>query len=201
MSSSMTGCTRSSVQTEPQVQAPGPVHIRLATSEDDIMAVAKLWTRSAAWLRRRGSDQWQYPVKWENIRLSVADRTCWIVSDGAEVAVGTITVEPTADPYWTAADKPENALYVHRLVLTEEVRGSELGSALLDWVAQRARAVGRGWVRLDAWKSNKALHRYYLDRGFSLVRIDDNPSDPSGACFQRSASVELNIGPDVIEDM
>ncbi|MGH3799863.1 MAG: GNAT family N-acetyltransferase [Pseudonocardiaceae bacterium] len=92
------------------------------------------------------------------------------------------------------------ALYVHRMVVDDGSRGSELGSALLDWAARRVRKTGKFWLRLDAWKSNPVLYRCYLDRGFSLVRVDDTPSDLSGACFQRSASVELHLGPDVIED-
>jgi GNAT superfamily N-acetyltransferase len=163
------------------------------------MKVATLWNRSAAWLRSRGLDQWQYPVKWENIRRTAANGTCWLVTADDGRTVGTITVESQADTYWLPSDDPDDALYIHRMVVDNGARGSELGSALLDWAARRARKAGKSWLRLDAWKSNPALHKYYLDRGFSLVRIDDNPLDPSGACFQRPASVELNFGPDVIE--
>jgi GNAT superfamily N-acetyltransferase len=177
-----------------------PVHVRRAMTEADIVEVATMWTRSAARLRSQGLDQWQYPVKWENIRRTVADGTCWLVTDAEGRAIGTITVEPTADPYWLPTDDPNNALYVHRMVIDDGARGHELGSALLDWVARRARNACRSWLRLDAWKSNPALHQYYLDRGFSLVRIDNNPSDPSGALFQRPACVELHRGPDVIDD-
>ncbi|MGH3824717.1 MAG: GNAT family N-acetyltransferase [Pseudonocardiaceae bacterium] len=158
-----------------------------------------MWNRSVAWLRGRGLDQWNYPVKWENIRRTVSDGTCWLVSDSSR-AIGTITVESRADPYWLPSDDPDDALYVHRMVVDEGARGGELGSALLDWAARRASRAGKHWLRLDAWKSNPRLHQYYLDRGFSLVRIDDNPADLSGACFQRAASVELHIGPDVVED-
>jgi GNAT superfamily N-acetyltransferase len=169
-------------------------------TEADIVEVATMWTRSADRLRSQGLDQWQYPVKWENIRRTVADGTCWLVTNADSRAIGTITVEPTADPYWYLSDDPDNALYIHRMVIDDGSRGQELGSALLDWAARRARKAGRSWLRLDAWKSNPALHQYYLDRGFSLVRIDDNPSDPSGVLFQRPARVELHRGPDVIDD-
>ena len=176
------------------------VYVKQAITEDDIVEVATLWNRSAAWLRSRGLDQWQYPVKWENIRRAVADGTCWLVTAGDGRTIGTITVEYTADPYWLPTDDPGDALYIHRMVVDDEARGGELGSALLDWAARKAENLGRFWLRLDAWKSNPALHQYYLDRGFTLVRIDDNPSDPTGACFQRPASVRLHRGPDVIED-
>lgn len=177
-----------------------PVHLRRAVTEADIVDVATMWTRSAERLRDRGLDQWQYPVKWENIRRTVAHGTCWLVTDTDGRAIGTITVEPIADPYWLPSGDPDNALYIHRMVVDDGARGTELGSALLDWAARRARKAGRSWLRLDAWKSNPGLHRYYLDRGFSLVRIDDNPSDPSGALFQRPARVELHRGPEVIDD-
>lgn len=176
------------------------VHVRQAVTEDDIVQVAAMWTRSAERLRGRGLDQWQYPVKWENIRRTAADRTLWLASTSDGSDIGTITVEHKADPYWRPSDDPEDALYVHRMVVDNGFRGIEVGAALLDWAARRARRAGKSWLRLDAWKSNSALHQYYLDRGFSLVRIDDNPEDPSGACFQRPASVELHLGPEVIED-
>lgn len=169
-------------------------------TESDIVDVATMWTRSAERLRSRGLDQWQYPVKWHNIRRTVAEGTCWLITHADSQAIGTITIEPIADPYWHPADDPDNALYVHRMVIDDGARGHEIGSALLDWAARRARKEGRFWLRLDAWKSNLGLHRYYLDRGFSLVRIDDDPSDPTGALFQRPAYIELHRGPDVIDD-
>ncbi|MEO7194991.1 MAG: GNAT family N-acetyltransferase [Pseudonocardiaceae bacterium] len=176
------------------------VRVRRASTEDDIVEVAAMWTRAAAWLRGKCLDQWQYPVKWENIRRTVADGTCWLATDRDNRAIGTITVEFAADPYWDPSDDPDNALYIHRMVVEAPARGNELGSALLDWAARRARKAGKAWLRLDAWKSNPALHQYYLDRGFTLVRIDNNPADPSGVCFQRPATVEIHTGPDVTED-
>lgn len=34
------------------------VHVRQAFTENDIVEVAEMWTRSAAWLRGEGLDQW-----------------------------------------------------------------------------------------------------------------------------------------------
>jgi GNAT superfamily N-acetyltransferase len=108
-------------------------------------------------------------VKWETIRRTAANGTCWLVTTGDGRIVGTITAESEADPYWLPSDDPDDALYIHRMVVDSSARGSELGSALLDWAARRARQAGKSWLRLDAWKSNPALHKYYLDRGFRLV--------------------------------
>lgn len=177
------------------------VHVRRAVTEDDLAKVADMWSRSADRLHRLGYDQWSYPVKWENIRKSVGERNLWLVTTPQrDVVVGTLTVEEAAEPYWIASDNPEHALYAHRLVVDDGYRGSELGSALLDWAARRARQAGKPWLRLDAWKSNTGLHQYYLDRGFTFVRIDDDPNELSGACFQRASNIELGRGPEVIED-
>ncbi len=175
------------------------MHIRRATTEADMAEVAAMWTRSSVRLRRKGLDQWQYPVKWENIRRSASDLALWLAEDSEGRAVGTITVSCQPDHYWLPSDNPTAALYVHRMVIDDGFRGYELGSAMLDWAGRRARKAGKDWLRLDAWKSNPGLHRYYLDRGFSLVRIDTDPTDPSGACFQRRATVELGLGPEVVE--
>lgn len=176
-----------------------PVTLRRAKNPTDIDTVAAMWMCSAAWLRKKGSDQWQYPVKMENIEAAVAAGACWLAYRD-DMPIGTITLDTNVEPqYWPLEDEPNNALYVHRMVVEESGRGEEIGSALLDWAGERAEAMGRRWLRLDAWRSNQALHRYYTDRGFELVRTVLDPSG-SGACFQRPASLRLGRGPAVVTD-
>jgi hypothetical protein len=62
---------------------------------------------------------------------------------------------------------------------------SDLGSAILDWCGEEASSQGKPWLRLDAWTNNPDLHKYYLDRGFTLVRIVHGPDIVSGALFER----------------
>jgi GNAT superfamily N-acetyltransferase len=174
------------------------VSIRRAVDEDDVQAVAKLWIMSARWIASRGLDQWQYPVRVESILSDLQDRILWVVQDG-DRPVGTITVDNVAEPqYWFPSDDPADALYVHRMVTDESVKGRRLGVALLDWVARSATAQNLSWVRLDAWRTNILLHKYYQSVGFDLVRVVVDPSG-SGACFQRNSSVQLGEGPDIVE--
>jgi GNAT superfamily N-acetyltransferase len=176
-----------------------PLTLRRAKTRADIDAVAAMWVRSAAWLRSKGSDQWQYPVKVENIEAAVATGACWLTYRD-NTLIATITLDKNAEPqYWPPEDGPNDALYVHRMVVEETERGTEIGSALLDWAGEQAEQAGRHWLRLDAWRSNAALHRYYQDRGFELVRVVLDPSG-SGACFQRPASVRLGRGPALLTD-
>lgn len=172
------------------------VMVRRATAAS-VDVVADMWVRAAAALARAGLDQWQYPVKMHNIRAAIDTGTCWLASDSSGAVVGTITVDQDADPaLWLPEDYPADAFYLHRMITEPAAKGVDLGSALIDWSARRAVDAGCKWIRLDAWRSNPGLWKYYADRGFELVRVVSDPSG-SGACFQRDATVQLGRGPAV----
>lgn len=100
--------------------------------------------------------------------------------------VGTITVDDEADPdFWTPAERAEPTLHVHRMIVRRAAAGADLGSRLLDWANDLAGSTGHRWLRLDAWKTNEALHRYYERQGFARLRTMDLPQRGSGALFER----------------
>lgn len=78
--------------------------------------------------------------------------------------VGTITLTPDAeDGLWTSEELAEPSMFVNKLTVAREYAGQNLGGRLLDWA-------GAQWLRLDAWTTNEALQRYYLEQGFTHVR-------------------------------
>lgn len=176
------------------------VRVRAARS-DEADTVVRLWEEVSAWLAAQGIDQWQYPPRRNAIEANIAAHDeCWIIEGGRNRTIGTITVDKRADPeFWTSDDSPDDALYVHRMIVRRNVAGGEIGSAVLDWASQRAAAAGKAWLRLDAWRSNPRLLRYYADHGFKLVRTVELSHRRSGALFQRPAGVVLARGPRVIE--
>jgi GNAT superfamily N-acetyltransferase len=158
--------------------------------------VADLWNSASAWLRSKGQDQWQYPVRLAGIQAANETRTCWLVEDDRHDARATVTLDTCADPrLWFPEDQPDRARYVHRLVVTRDVELPDLGSAILDWASDFAARDGALWLRLDAWTSNTRLHKYYLDRGFDLVRTSQEPDVRSGVLFERRAGFVLGLGP------
>lgn len=133
-------------------------------------------------------------------RRRLPGNQCWLVEEDGRV-IGTITVDDCADEeFWGPEDDPDDALYLHRMVTVREVAGREIGSALLDWASHRAVSLNKRWVRLDAWRSNPELQRYYADRRFQHVRTVRLPHRRSGALFQRDAGVTLGLGPKVVQD-
>jgi GNAT superfamily N-acetyltransferase len=173
------------------------LRIRQATTAD-VATVVRLWEEAAAWLKSIESDQWQYPVKMDNVRRAIDGASCWMIETRHGDQVATVTLDSYADPMlWEPADDPETAFYAHRLVVSQEARAHELGSAILDWASLKASRAGKKWLRLDVWTSNLKLRRYYLDRDFELVRIV--PDIEYGVLFQRPAGVSLGRGPTIEE--
>lgn len=162
----------------------GGLSVRQATPAD-VGTVVELWNEAKEWLASNGLDQWQYPVKMHNINKAIEAGACWLVESPSGEAVATVTLDANADPsLWTPEDEPNQALYVHRLVVRRSAAGRSLGVEILDWAGLQARAAGRRFLRLDAWTNNVDLHDYYRSLGFRLLRVVDHPSH-SGALFER----------------
>jgi GNAT superfamily N-acetyltransferase len=159
-----------------------------AASREDLALVEAFLSGASAWLAARGIDQWQYPPRREKLLDSISRQECFLAFSGGR-PVGTITVDGFADPeFWTDADEPSLALYVHRMAVSREAAGESIGARMLDWAAARAAAAGKSHLRLDAWKSNPDLQKYYRGQSFDLVRIVDLPHRQSGALFQRDVT-------------
>ncbi|QPP07030.1 GNAT family N-acetyltransferase [Streptomyces bathyalis] len=161
-------------------------HVRIRAAQPDERAVVEaLLTEASQWLASRGIDQWQFPPHRDRIEKALEHGECFLVICNGE-PVGTITVDDYADPeFWTDADDPDDALYVHRMAVSRAASGMDLGAIMLDWATKRASQQGKAWLRLDAWKTNPGLHSYYANHGFTLVRIVDLGHRRSGALFQR----------------
>jgi hypothetical protein len=71
------------------------------------------------------------------------------------------------------------------MIVPRRAAGDDIGGRLLDWTSDLAVSTARRWLRLDAWKTNIALHGYYERHGFAHVRTVSLPHRGSGALFQR----------------
>ncbi len=161
---------------------------------DEADVIATMWSEAAAWLRSRGTDQWQYPANVGGIARDIARGNVHVLLDGAAY-LGTITADGFADPeFWVPADAPDEALYAHRLITRPSSRGASLGSTMLDWASREAERIGKRWLRVDVWKTNADLGRYYEAQGFEKVRTVDLPHRRSGALYQRRAGAESPAG-------
>ncbi|MER7269331.1 GNAT family N-acetyltransferase [Micromonospora carbonacea] len=112
---------------------------------------------------------------------------CHVAVDGFRIAAMAV-VDELADPeFWREEDDPRDALYVHRVIVDRGYAGRGLGEALVDFAAKLAADRGKSWLRLDAWRTNLALHGYYRRQGFDHVPTVSLPHRESGVLFQRRA--------------
>jgi GNAT superfamily N-acetyltransferase len=166
-----------------------PLIIRRA-SHKDLSTIQSILQDASAWLQSKGSDQWQRPLKIERIENDLENGSVYLGEiDGKPVA--TITVDDRADPdFWSSEDCPEQALYLHRMAVRSAYRGKGLGDLLIQHAEQLAKESGRSKLRLDAWRTNKGLQRYYAMHGWTYVRTVNAEHRQSGALFERCLTVE-----------
>jgi GNAT superfamily N-acetyltransferase len=164
----------------------------------DFETVERPRLEATAWLASKGLDQWQpnavrHPTP-EGTRDAIERGVCFLAYEAAG-PLGTITIDDRADPeFWTPDERRERALYVHRMIVARSAAGRDLGSAMLRWAENIARRGSYHWLRLDAWKSNPALHEYCGRHQFNYVRTVDRPRCGSGALYRRALGAAIRHG-------
>lgn len=142
----------------------------------------------ASWLAQRGIDQW--PGGFDTTRIAdiiTSTDVLLVTSEDGEILAGASTTPAGDADFWTPTELATPATYVGKLAVRRAAAGRELGDLLLRWIGDRAARRGHAYVRLDAWRDNPGLHRYYARRGWTYVRTVTRPWRSSGALFQRPA--------------
>jgi ribosomal protein S18 acetylase RimI-like enzyme len=139
---------------------------RLATP-DDVDEIHALRRSLEDWMARRGTIQWPPgSLPRERIAAQVDAGEWHLVADAAGI-VGTIRLLWSDPDFWGSDALP--AVYVHGLMVDRRATGRGIGTALLDWAADRGRAAGVGRFRLDCRTTNPVLRAYYEAYGFTAV--------------------------------
>jgi orotate phosphoribosyltransferase/GNAT superfamily N-acetyltransferase len=138
--------------------------IRQATPHDT-EAVSEILGEAAHWLEQSGSPMWKgdelSPLR---IADDVASGLFYIAEIDSELA-GTIKFQLEDNLFWPDVSQPESA-FVHRLAVRRRFAGGIVSSALLRWAVERARALGRRYLRLDCEASRTRLRQVYERFGF-----------------------------------
>jgi ribosomal protein S18 acetylase RimI-like enzyme len=168
------------------------VDLRLRrASIGDVDVVVDLLSGAARWLLDAGIRQWPDPFPREIVEGSIDRNETYVALARGEV-VGSIALNE-ADPNWWG-DRPPDALYVHRLVVSLDARGQDIGSQLLDWAQSRVAATGRAWLRLDCGTDNLQMRKYYEGLGFrhaedvvvSLLGAGGDGGEWRGSLYERA---------------
>jgi GNAT superfamily N-acetyltransferase len=141
------------------------VAITQATASE-VALVAGVLGEAARFLEARGEPMWRLDELSEaRLREPVTSGEFFVARVAGEAA-GVVRVQADDALIWPDARATE-ALYVHRLAVRRAFADAGVSQALLSFAAERARTLGRAWLRLDCEAQRPKLRAVYERFGFA----------------------------------
>lgn len=132
---------------------------------DQVDVVAAILREAAAWAERAHEPVWgEAELAADKVRREVEQGQFFLAHVGEHPA-GTLRYQTEDPEFWPDA-AGDAAAYVHRLAVRRCYAGHGVAAAMLRWAADRARAEGRGYLRLDADIARGRLRALYERCGF-----------------------------------
>ncbi len=150
------------------------IEIRPA-GQEDLTAIANVLSQAALHKSEQGDYLWgDQPYTPDEVgQMLEAGGLYAVIADGA--VAGTVRITENDERIWDDDGSSHEALYVHGLATSDEVRSKNIGGEILDWATDKAREEGRKAVRLDCSYTNRRLCAYYEQRGFAEIQRRDIP--------------------------
>ena len=121
-------------------------------------------------MRHAGIEQWDelYPTR-ATLLADAREQALYIASLGAELAIGVLVLNDYQNPEY--ADVPwtvsgARVAVVHRLMVDPTYQGRGIARHLMGFAEERARELGYGALRLDAFTANPRALRLYHGLGY-----------------------------------
>jgi hypothetical protein len=164
-----------------------PYVMRQAASED-FDAVVGLIEDRTAWLRRRGSDQWDLGTGYQRQLARRVERgLTWLMEDEGNPVATVTLLRRRESTLWTADELAEPTVFGWKLATAVDRGGRGLAGLLCRWAMDRAARLDVTWLRGSVWGTSVGLHAYYKTIGSAHVRTVAQPSGLSVALFQLPA--------------
>jgi GNAT superfamily N-acetyltransferase len=142
------------------------IQIRQAV-RDDAPAVEAMLLEAARWVDAMGVKMWdESDLASDRIVSEVRLGQFFIADCNGEMA-GVIRFQLEDRLFWPDIPQDESA-FVHRLVVLRRYQGQGVSTALLEWAVDRARALGKRYLRLDCDEARPKLRFLYEHFGFLL---------------------------------
>jgi GNAT superfamily N-acetyltransferase len=137
----------------------------LQAAGHDAEKVAGVLSEAATWLDQRGMSMWRADELLPTHAAGDVDAGLFFIAESEGVAAGVIKFQLTDSLFWPDVSQAESA-FVHRLAVRRQFAGGGTSSALLRWAVERARSLGREYLRLDCEASRPRLRAVYERFGF-----------------------------------
>jgi GNAT superfamily N-acetyltransferase len=152
---------------------------------DEVGAAHAIVAACGRALTELGYRNWDPPIALDKMRADATNDEVWIVEEeGAAVATFTLAATPPKPWPREIFDPEAPALYVNRLAVVPSRWRGGLGRACMQEVEGLARARGLGVVRLDVFRGNAEVRRFYERLGY-VARGDWDGGDVPLTCFEK----------------
>ncbi len=145
------------------------VSFRVARTTD-VDPVLRLLQGCVTAMREAGIDQWDdvYPNR-ATIVSDVNEQTLYLAFLGGTTLAATVVLNEYQNPEYSGVPWTIEAVrigVVHRLMVDPRYQGQGIARQVMEIVERRARALGYGAIRLDAFPSNPRAIRLYQGLGY-----------------------------------
>ncbi len=145
----------------------GRLLIRQATSADADVIVETL-TEASKWVEELDGTIMWVEGELEEARVKAeADAGMFVVAEIDGQIAGAIRFQLEDRLFWPDLDGRDSA-FVHRLAVRRAFAGQGISAALLEWAVDRARSLGKRYLRLDCDADRARLRAVYERCGFRL---------------------------------
>ena len=141
------------------------VVIRPATA-DDTRALVDILTDALKWVEQLDGTIMWVEGELEEPRVR-AEAGMFVVAESEGRIVGAVRFQLNDPLFWPDIDGSDSA-FVHRLAVRRSHAGKGVSTALLQWAVDRARTLGKRYLRLDCDADRMRLRAVYERFGFRL---------------------------------
>ena len=132
---------------------------------DEVEIVAGILGEAARWLTDSGMTMWRdnelIPERIaEDVKAGLFFLAC---CDGTPA--GTVKFQLEDRQFWPDVPEGESA-FIHRLAVKREYSGMGVSTGIFKWSVERARGLGKLWLRLDCEAARPRLRAVYERFGF-----------------------------------
>ncbi len=135
---------------------------------DDTRALVETLREAADWVTQLdGTTMWVEGELEEPRVRAEAEAGLFVVADVGGQVAGAIRFQLEDHLFWPDLDGSDSA-FVHRLAVRRANAGQGISTALLQWATDRARSLGKRYLRLDCDAERSRLRALYEGFGFRL---------------------------------
>lgn len=134
----------------------------------EVYEIRKWLKDTASWLKEKNIPQWERFLKEENTEICLKDYNdgkLYVLENDNKKIIGAMSFGFPEDIDIKLWDNPENAYYIHRIVISKDFRGLKKGEFMIRWAKDIAKA-DKKEIRLNCVKENRFLFNYYINQGF-----------------------------------